>query len=264
MDAIRSADAMLADIPPAPPPRRREWRRALAALRQLLADLDRTEKAFEIFQAIDGASEEHGFQRFLADPVGRRLLSERPALIAILCDRDALARMPTGSFGRAYLEYLERSGLDPAGLLQLKANLQEQARARGEEVTLDPAREWYRDRSILMHDLWHVLTGYGTDELGEAALLPFSWAQLGGVANAFLVFGVAARGTMVKGAGLPRYLVQAWRRGRRARWLAALPYEELLAQPLEEVRRAAAIDPGATAHPGGVLRGSWRLAPLPR
>ena len=28
-----------------------------------------------------------------------------------------------------------------------------------------------------MHDLWHVVTGYGRDELGEACLLAFTYAQ---------------------------------------------------------------------------------------
>jgi len=260
MDAIRSDDATLDDIPAAPPPRRREWRRAFAALRELLANPDHTEKAFEIFQAIDGNNEERCFQRFRRDPTGRRLLAERPSLLAVLSDRDRLARLPAGSFGRAYLDYLERSGFDPGGLVKLKATLQEQARARGEEVTLDPGREWYRDRSILMHDLWHVLSGYGTDELGEAALLPFSWAQLGGLANALLVIGVVVRGSTLMGPRFPRYLLRAWRRGRRARWLNALPYEDLLAQSLEAVRHAAAIEPAAVAHPQGVLRGSWQAA----
>ena len=38
----------------------------------------------------------------------------------------------------------------------------------------DAEHEWFYDRINVMHDLWHVLTGYGTDELGEAALIAFS------------------------------------------------------------------------------------------
>jgi len=261
MDVTRSITATLADIPPAPPPRPRQWRRALAALRELLAHPDHTEKAFEIFQSIDGDNEERSFQRLLCDPVGRRLVAERPSLLALLSDRARLALMPARSFGRGYLEYLERTGLDPAGLVKMKSTLEDEARARGEEAAVDAAREWFRDRGILMHDLWHVLSGYGTDELGEAALLPFSWAQVGGVAFGLLVIGVAIRGSMSVGVGFPRYLFHAWRRGRRARWLMALPYEELLEQPLETVREMAAIEPAARAHPGGILEGAWYAPP---
>ena len=249
-------------IPPAPPTRPLQLRRALRALRELLNHPDRTEKAFEIFAAIDGNREEYNFQRFAAHPVGRRLLARRPSLVQALCDRDALSRLPAESFGRAYLDYLERTGFQPTGLIDLKNALQEQFRANGEQVIeVDSMRAWFRDRTLLMHDLWHVLSGYGTDELGEAALLPFSCAQGGGRANALLVLGVAVRGMRQAGPGFLRYLFQAYRRGRKAVWLTALPYEDLLPQPLETVRRIAAIPPPEDAHPRGILRGSWSVAP---
>lgn len=243
-------------IPAAPSLRPREWRHAVHSLRQLLSDPDDTVRAFEIFDAVDRHVEERAFQRFRADPVGRRLLASRPSLAAALTDRDGLAALPPESFGRAYLAYLDANGFDPLGLLRLKTTLEGRYRAEGRErPRLDPAREWFRDRSILTHDLWHVLTGYGTDDLGEAALLPFSWAQSGGTATALLIAGTAIRGTTVFGRFLPRYLFEAWRRGRRAVWLAALPYEELLPEPLAQVQRAAAIVPPDVAHAGGVRRG---------
>ena len=39
--------------------------------------------------------------------------------------------------------------------MRLKSALQDRAEQEGDTgARLDPAREWYRDRSILMHDLW--------------------------------------------------------------------------------------------------------------
>jgi ubiquinone biosynthesis protein COQ4 len=245
-----------AELAPPPPARPVDWPRALRALRALLADPDQTEKAFEIFLALDGDQEELGFQRFHAHPTGRRLLHERPDLLAVLTNRERLHAMPGGSFGRAYLAYLERTGLDPAGLVQLKSELEARACRDGEAVyRLDPAREWFRNRTILMHDLWHVLTGYGTDPLGESALLPFSFAQLGGRANGLLTAGATARGGIEFGPSFLRYMYQAWHRGRRAAWLMAMPYEELLPQSLDTVRAFAAIVPAETAHPAGIWRG---------
>ena len=248
---------------PAGPRRPREWSRALRALRGLLANPDDTMLAFEIFDAIDRDVEERAFQRFRRDPIGRRLLAARSSLAARLSDRAALAALPAGSFGRAYLAYLDANRFDPLGLLHLKTGLEARIRARGEgRPRLDAAREWFRERSILTHDLWHVLTGYGTDDLGEAALLPFSLAQSGGWANALLVAGVTLRGVTVAGPSFPRYLFQAWRRGRRAHWLAALPYEELLPAPLADVQRIAGIPAADEAHPRGIRRGTWtRLRP---
>src|SRR5262245_27677841 len=138
-----------ATIPPAPPRRPREWRRAYRALRALIADPDDTIRAFEIFDAIDRDVEERAFQRFAADPVGRRLLAARPSLAAALSDRTAVAAMPAGSFGRAYLAYLDANGFDPLGLIHVKSDLEAKLAAYGEErPRLDDARAWFRERGI--------------------------------------------------------------------------------------------------------------------
>jgi ubiquinone biosynthesis protein COQ4 len=251
----------IADIPPPPPPRPVEWRRGLTALRELLAEPERTDKAFEVFQFLDGDGEERSFQRLLASPDGPRLAVARPLLLARLADREALARLPEGSFGRAYLDHVVRTGLDSLELLNLKRELVERGKLEGVDIPdLDPAREWFRDRTILMHDLWHVLTGYGTDEIGEGALLYFSHAQVRGRANTIFICGIAVRTIQAGELGLLPYLVEAWRRGNRARWLMGLPYEELLPQPLEEVRRAAGILPALVAHRGGLRVGSFSRA----
>ena len=253
------------DAPPPPARRPREWRRAFRALRTLLRDPDATMQAFEIFDAIDREVEERAFRRLRIDPTGARLLATRPSLPAALADRAALGRMPEGSFGRAYLAYLDATGFHPHGLLHLKTALEERLRADGRpRPQLDPAREWFRERSILTHDLWHVLTGYGTDDLGEAVLLPFSLAQTGGYANALLVAGVLVRGTMLAGLWFARYLYEGWRRGRRTPWLGAAAYEELLPRPLDEVRRSIGLPHADEAHRGGIRQGTWSRPPLAR
>jgi ubiquinone biosynthesis protein COQ4 len=252
-------DAFVLDaLPPPPPTRPVEWWRAVQAVRTLIAHPEQTEKAFEVFLALQGDQEEQIFQRAVASPSGARLAACRPALLDRLLDRAGLEALPEASFGRAYVAYLDRTGFDPAGLVKLKGEMEAYAESVGEALpALDATREWFRVRGILLHDLWHVLTDYGTDEVGEAALLAFSYAQLPGRANRLLVFGAALRGTVEAGVGFTRYLYQAWRRGRRAVWLATLPYEELLAEPLDAVRALARIEPELVAHPGGILRGPW-------
>ncbi len=121
---------------------------------------------------------------------------------------------------------------------------------------LDPLRAWFRDRTLLVHDLFHVLTDYGTDELGEATLLAFSLAQLGGRSQALLTFGAALEVWRALGWRWLLYDFRAWRRGRSASWLVALPWEELLPLRLETVGRLAGVLDAAEAHPKGVLRGS--------
>lgn len=239
-DLAATAPLNPADRPPATVPV--SWRRAVRALRELLDDPDRTEKAFEVFLALNGDEEERTFQRFRAHPTGAALLGERPSLLDRLSDRAGLANLPCGSFGAAYLGYLERTGFSPDGLVRLKEEMEAHAAAIGEQLpVLDPAREWLRVRGLLTHDLWHVLTGYDTDGLGEAYLLAFTLAQLPGRANRLLTIGAGLRGVREEGVRFGRAMYVAWQRGRRAVWLPALPYEALLPVALEEVRAVAGI-----------------------
>jgi ubiquinone biosynthesis protein COQ4 len=222
-----------------------EWSRALRALRRLLADPSRTQNAFEVVAALDPGQMERGLARALERPEGRRLFAERPCLLERLGDRAALAGLPPGSLGREYLAHIERWKLDPGKLVELGRS-QPELRAESEGA------RWFSDRSELSHDLHHVLTGYGADAFGETALLWFSFGLAGGRGIALLGVGAAMRSRRSAGPGWWRYLWRAWRRGRRAGELGALPWEELLAQPLADVRRIAGVDAPELAHPGGV------------
>jgi ubiquinone biosynthesis protein COQ4 len=244
------------EIPP--PPRRQpvRLRRALRELRALVAHPDETHRAIDLVYALGTREFERNFRRLAASRDGRALLAERPCLLAALSDRDALARTPEGSLGRAYLAYLERNRFAPESLLEVQDEVQ--ARWEREEGVprLDPMRAWFRDRSILAHDLSHVLTGYPTDDVGEATLLAFTLAQMGGRGQALLTVGAALRILRALGWRWLLYDLGAWRRGRRAAWLVALPWEELLPMRLASVRRLAGIAPADEAHPGGILRGT--------
>lgn len=216
-------------------------------MRALLDEPDSTRYALEVSYALDGDLAKKRLERFLQHPLGRRLYEQRPCLLARLRDREALARLPEGSFGRAYLEHMDRNGFDPSSLVELR-------RREDPVQERDTGEEWFAERSDLMHDLWHVLTGYGADGAGEAALLPFSLAQFGGRSNALLSFGAGLEGwRRLRTRGWPLYLWRAWRRGRRAAPLDVLPYEELLPLPLDAVRRAVGMQAPQRVHPEGVL-----------
>lgn len=234
---------------------RMRWRRALRSLRALLADPDDTAKAIEVNLAIGARDFERSLQRFAATAEGQALLRERPSLVAALSDRDALARMPPDSLGRAYLAYLDANAFTATGLLELQHATQARWERQEGYPPIDPVRAWYRDRGILAHDLFHVVTGYGTDDLGEATLLAFSQAQIGGRGNALLTAGAAFEVLRVLGLRWLAYPWRAWRRGRGAVRLLALPWEELLPLRLSTVRRIARVGELEEMHPGGVIHG---------
>jgi ubiquinone biosynthesis protein COQ4 len=219
-------------------------------VRDLISDPDDTEKVFELFEAMGGQGDERTVQRFVSDPEGRLLLVEKPSLLEALAERDRLGSLPEQSFGRAYLRFSERNGFSVDGLL--RAN----ERGLGElNARLDPERRWFFERVNLMHDLWHVLTGYDTDAAGESALLAFSAGQ--GLASRTIWLLLAASMAIApkrEGFAFQRFVLQALRRGRRAAPLFVQRYEALLPRPLEEVRRTLGIQPIREAHPGGLFR----------
>ena len=231
--------------------RKREWRRAWRALRNLIADPERTDQVFEIVRALSGRTDIRVFKRLLRHPDGRALLVERPDLIAALSDREALRRLREGSLGRAYLAFMESAQLTADGLVA--ASMEGEADAR-EGFSVEA--EWFFDRLRDMHDVWHVLTGYGRDEAGEAANLAFTFGQIRNNGVGLIVLAAAVLGPRADHLQWQRYLYRAWRRGRTAAWLPAVRYERLLDQPLAEVRRSLGIEPPEVAHPGGVIAAS--------
>jgi ubiquinone biosynthesis protein COQ4 len=217
-----------------------------------VADPTRTEHVFELFDAAGGRGDDRAFRRFAASREGQALLRERPSLRDALSDADALASLPAGSLGAAYLEFARRRGFTPQGLLDANERGLGHLNAR-----LDPHRLYFFERANVMHDLWHVLTGYDTDEGGEAALLAFSAAQgLSSRAVRLLVATAALVAPKTGGLAFQRGLLQAWRRGRRAAPLLHERWEALLARPLDAVRARLRIAPLAEAHPRGVPCGS--------
>jgi ubiquinone biosynthesis protein COQ4 len=204
---------------------------AAMALARLIRNPDETEQAFRIVRALDAGQADRLVERFAASEGGARLLAERPSLLAVLADRDALAAMPEGSLGRAYLAFCEREGITAGGLVEA-SELEDP-----EEV--DPDLRYVADRLRDSHDLWHVLTGYRTDLLGEISVLAFTAAQVGSRGSALLAATGYVRSYRFgpelgrRGRALVR---EAYARGRRAAWLPEVIFEELLARPLEEVR----------------------------
>lgn len=238
------------ELPPPLPPRPIEWRRAGRLVRELVAEPAATEKVFELVAAMGGRGDERTVQRFAAHPEGQALLREKPHLLGALRDRERLEAMGLDSFGGAYLAFAARNGFRVDGLLEANQQGLGELNAR-----LDPDRRWFFDRLNLVHDLWHVLTGYETDAGGEMALLAFSIGQglSSRTLHVLLLAGLAIAPKRDRFA-FQRFVWKAHLRGRRAAFLLVQRYEELLPLPLADVRRRLRIAPVREAHPEGVFR----------
>jgi ubiquinone biosynthesis protein COQ4 len=218
---------MAVDTPPSNP-----WavrpREAWTALRALLANPEQTEHVFTIVRALSGRTLLRGYNRFARTDTGRAVLAEERELIAALRDRDALRSLPEGSLGRRYLAFVESENLTADGLVEA---------SEGDDARLTPALARYAARLRDMHDLWHVVCGYGRDVAGEACVLAFTVAQTRNPGLALIV--VAGTLKIARESGdrqIFRAVWEAFRTGRRAAWLPAADWEALLSQPLTEVR----------------------------
>jgi ubiquinone biosynthesis protein COQ4 len=232
---------------PLPKPARSAPRHALRALRRLLDHPDETARAMEVVCALDGEYVDRDLETLLGHPEGRRLLLARPDLLARLADATALDALPEGSVGRAYREHMTRHGLSPGKLVEIRRSQDPRHAGR------DELRAWLLEREDLMHDLAHVVSGYGADGLGEAALLAFSCGQRARPSRLLLALGASARVTQVVGRQWLPYVLRAFWRGRRAENLLVMPWEELLPLPLADVRRSLRIEPPEVAHREGVM-----------
>ena len=202
---------------------------ALRAIRALIRNPDDTARVFDVIDALSGNHGERLFERFRRSPGGARLLAKRPDLLAALSDRARLASLPAGSLGRTYADFMGREQISADGLVE--ASMEGGRR----DPDLPPERAWLGARLRDMHDLWHVLTGYNRDLVGEAGLLAFTYAQTRnrGIGFIVMVAWLRARGDFRWARSTIR---EGYRRGRAAAWLPEQEWEELLALPLAQVR----------------------------
>lgn len=236
-----------------------ELGRALRAARRLAADPDDLPQVFTIVESLSGGTLRRIAGGLAKSQSGRRLLAERPDIVDRLADRAALARLPDGSLGRAYLAFVERENITPEGIRAASRQ------GMVHQAELPPPLDYVHARMRDTHDLWHAAVGYQGDLFGEAALLGFILAQTRNPGIA-LILGIA----LLKTRNWPEaraLIADGFRRGRKAAWLPAQEWESLLPLPLGEVRSRLSLaappvyTPLRTAefNAQGRLRGRGRL-----
>ena len=226
-------------------PLKRRPVKAWRHMRRLIADKEATDEVFHIIRALNGDSFERAFQDFLQHPEGRARIEQARVLPPVLDARARWMALPEGTFGREYAEFMEREGLTAAGLVEESLKSPESREWRGR---IDPLRLWYADRSRDTHDMFHILTGYGRDALGEACVLSFTYPQHGRGFGLKFISWLGARevATRVKkhtGRKLPwrAALKEAQTMGERAELLEAVDLVGMFDMPLDEVRETLGI-----------------------
>lgn len=145
-------------------------------------------------------------------------------------DIDQLLTMHPDTLGGAYARHMTAHGLRP--------DYHESVEARHR-------LHYLRLRVHQTHDLWHVLTGFGTDPVGEVGLQGFHFGQ---VTNGQSVLIWA--GSIIKCLFAGRYaelehfvdaFCEGYHHGRAVRFLLEVRWNQLWSEPLDSLRQRFGI-----------------------
>lgn len=147
-------------------------------------------------------------------------------------DPAPLRALPRGTLGREYVELLDANGLQPFRLSD----------AIDDELV---ARNIFVARYSLVHDVFHVLTGFDTSWAGELGVWAFVAAQRY-TAGHWIAVGMAC---VLYPLIAPRQIPRLWHNlrrgvsmGRRAACLLTVPFEQQWTRSVVELRRELGID----------------------
>lgn len=192
----------------------------LASLRRMISLVPRVKE-------MSGDIVVHKADLFLARMTARQRaeLSALDPLIPSI-DMAQLRALPQGSFGRAYADFLDDNALGPFVLSD----------AMPPEVV---ARNAHWARYALVHDMLHVLLGFGPDLAGEMGVYAFtlaqrlSWVFWLYLPLAWLVMPILAPHRIPR---MIRNFRRGYRLGRSLDNQIALVLDRRFTQPLEQVR----------------------------
>jgi ubiquinone biosynthesis protein Coq4 len=139
-------------------------------------------------------------------------------------DLDTLLNYPQNSLGYRYASYLKASGFDPHFYRDIK-------------VEDDISYLFLRRRQT--HDIWHIVTGLGTDVASEVGLKAFELAQTRSPLSALLIAGALVR-TLFESPEELGYLLDriavGYRIGSQAKPFLAQKWEQYWEKPIEQWR----------------------------
>ncbi len=243
-DAVLSNSAFSVGPPPAVKPMaddrlkplRVQPLRALKAIRRLLADKDDTVQVFEIMQSLNGRSTSKAYRRLMSTASGGRIAYDRVEIAPLLSDDAFIDGFAPNTVGGAYRHFVRSEGLSAEGLAE------ESRKARGAAPDIQHPVAWFGRRIRDTHDIWHILTGYHRDGLGELCLVAFSYAQTRSLGWALIAIGgVVQAFKLGHGRRTAKIVWQAYRHGRSAAWLPGQDFVTLLNEPLDAARARLSI-----------------------
>lgn len=165
--------------------------------------------------------------------------TQEPEVISLVRERylkpvpnlNRLRNLPEGSLGRAYARHLDDNNFDPNYYRKI-------------EVRNDTDYILMRIRQT--HDIWHVVTGFDTDALGEIAIKGVELSQTHRPMAAVICAGGIFRYMLKQPAEFGKCIeaiAAGYSLGLKARPLLGVKWEEMWDRQLDELRASLKISP---------------------
>ncbi len=203
--------------------------RTLYGMYKLAQDPQQTQYVFMISDAQDNITESERVRGRVADPFASPALEAmwQEGFAAPRYDVEALLLLPPETLGGAYARHMKANSLKP--------DFYDDAEKPRHRM------HFLRLRVRQTHDIWHVLTGFKTDEFGEVGLQGFNFGQFNNgqsivIACAALLKSVF-RGRLGELFQHADAFCEGYCSGKRAQPLLAVRWEDLWSENLEELRR---------------------------
>ncbi|KAH7463594.1 Ubiquinone biosynthesis protein COQ4-like protein, mitochondrial [Phytophthora ramorum] len=168
--------------------------------------------------------------RMCADPVGTRILADKPVIRNDKIDMEQLRAMPANSFGHHYAAFMDSHGFDANGRSLVR-------------FVDDPELAYVMQRHRELHDFWHTLFDVPPTVLGEIALKYVEMAHSQLPVSALSAFVGPLRLSSEERCMLVKvYVPWANRASKKAHSLHCVMYEEEFETPIEELRQRLNIE----------------------
>jgi len=165
-------------------------------------------------------------------------LKATPETAGILSERymapphylDELLHYPQNSLGSVYASHMKRLGFEPF----------EPAMA------IDSDTHYIEYRWQKTHDIWHIITGFDTSEIGEIGLQAFYLAQFQLPLSSLLIANALIATTVLQPEGLNPLLnaiAQGYQTGKVAKPLIAQKWETAWEKPVDQWREELNVQP---------------------
>lgn len=170
-----------------------------------------------------------------SQPEIAQLIQER--YLAPIPNIEILGKYPEGTLGYAYADYMKSTGFDPNFYRHTKVE---------DEIS------YVLLRIRQTHDIWHIITGFGTNGLEELGLKAFEIAQTRRPLAVALIGGGLLMTLIKSPEGIGALLGQiamGYKMGSKAKPLLAQKWEEHWDKRLSEWRTELGIEPASVYTP---------------